>query len=241
MGSGSYSALSGSIAKMQALDTYANNLSNANTFGFKKDRVNFESVLNGAEQTGSANGINFTRTGISHIDLSQGTNQPTGNTLDFAIDGEGFFKVQGESGSYYTRLGRFSLDSDGTLKTSSGYSVLGSNENPLVLPDRNVEVDEQGRIFSQGSEVGQLGIFAVADPTMLRKEGNGLFSLPMGVSDQPAEESIVQSGYLETSNVNIIQEMALMMNTLRTFEAYQKVLKTYSTIGSKLNDLGSLG
>ena len=121
MGSGMYSALSGNLAKMQALDVYTNNMTNATTFGYKKDRVIFQSYLDAVSQNMNNKGINFVRPPLQFVDFSEGTHQPTGGTFDFAIQGEGFFKVEDEDGVFYTRLGQFRRAQDGTLMFGGKY------------------------------------------------------------------------------------------------------------------------
>ncbi len=242
MSSGMYSALSGNLAKMKTLDIITNNLTNATTFGFKKERLIFESVLNDAKQNTSAKGINFTRARNNYVDFSQGASQPTGRNLDFSINGEGFFKVQDDDGNiFYTRSGNFVLDGDSTLKTTTDLTVLNSGNSPITLPNADVDVDEEGRIFDGDSQVDQLAIYTVEDTSLLKKKEHGMFSLPDDINDQEVDQPRVQQGHLEASNVNMMQEMALMMDSLRTFESYQKIIKSYGAIGSKLDELGSLG
>ena len=240
MSSGMYSALSGNLARMQGMETIANNLSNVNTFGYKRDRLAFESFLSGTGQTTTGKGLNFTRLQRSFTDFTPGNNQHTGNSLDLAIAGEGFFKVKRGDEFLYTRNGVFHLSADGTLLTNSDMEVVGENGQPLTIPADEFSFDEEGRILAAGEEVGRIGVFTVDDPNTLTKEGGGLFKLPADRQDQVAENSKVLQGYLETSNVNMMEEMVLMMEALRAFEAHQKMIKTYGTIGSKANELGSL-
>ena len=241
MSSGFYSALSGNLAKMQALETITNNLSNAATYGYKKDRIGFESHLSAARQIYEGKGLNFTRIRQSFIDYTPGPNQKTDGAFDFAIDGEGFFKVRGdEGGIFYTRAGQFKVDADGNLITDSNLQVLGEKDKPIILPGPEVDVDEQGRISDGGGEIGRIMLYTFDDPDLLQKRGSGLFVSPPGLENQVAERPRILRGYLETSNVNMMQEMTLMMEALRTFETYQKLIKTYGTIGSKADEIGSL-
>ncbi len=241
MTKGIYSALSGAMAKMTAVENLSNNLTNAHTFGFKKSRCSFEALLNSASQNRQSQGVNFTRIRKNFIDFSQGTNQPTGGALDFAIEGEGFFKVKEGENIYYTRLGKFSLGADGTLMTPSGLTVVGEKDQPIILPGPDVEVDEKGAIFSKGSNVGRILVYKVNDTGLLQKRGGGLFVPAAGVEDKVVEEPLLLRGSLETSNVNLMEEMAMMVDNLRVFEAYQKILKTYNTMSSKWDELGSVG
>ena len=240
MSSGMYSALSGNLARMQGMETFSNNLSNVNTSGYKRDRLAFESYLSGAGQTTTGKGLNFTRLQRSFTDFTPGTNRHTGNSLDLAIDGEGFFKVKRGNEFLYTRNGVFHLSADGTLLTNSDMEVVGENGQPLTIPADAFSIDEEGKILAEGAEVGRIGVFTVEAPNTLTKEGGSMFKLPADQLDQVADNPKVLQGYLETSNVNMMEEMVLMMEALRAFEAHQKMIKTYGKIGSKADDLGSL-
>ena len=240
MSSGIYSTLSGSLARMQALENITNNMANTNTVGFKRDELAFESFLSGTGQTRTSKGLNFTRLQKTFTDFTPGNTKHTGNRLDLAIEGEGFFKVRRGNDFLYTRAGNFHLDADGTLVTESGLTVAGTSGQPLTIPDQEFSIDEEGRILVAEGEVGRIGIFTIDNPDELTKEGDCLFKLPSGQQDRTAENVKVLQGYLETSNVNILKEMVLMMETLRAFEAHQKMMKAYGTIDSKADDLGSL-
>ncbi len=240
MSSGMYSALSGALAKVQSLDTLVNNITNASTPGYKKERNLFESMLNDISQTRGNAGINFTRLQQRITDFSQGTPEGTGNKFDLAIEGKGFFKVQGKGGFLFTRLGKFSRDPDGTLVTGTGLRVLGVNDQPIELPDDNVEIDSNGRIMGQGGVIGQVLVHEIDDITMLQKRGTSLYALPPGLESRVVEEPRLIPASLEGSNVNIMQEMAIMMDSLRGYETLQKVLKTYSELGAKADEIGSV-
>lgn len=240
MSSGKYSAVSGAIANMHALDIYANNIANANTSGYKKDRPRFASYLSEAAQE-KANGINLTRISEKSTDFNQGVTRPTGSPLDLAIDGNGFFQVLKNGQTFLTRQGNFTLDRNGTLTTLDGGQVLSRDNAPIVLPSRNVMIDKSGSILSGQSQVGSIGIFDVPDAKNLQKIADGMYVPRQGFAATPMESPRVMQGFLEGSNVNIVQEMTLMMNNLRTFEAFQKTLQSYSKMGQKLDEIGSVG
>jgi len=239
-----YSALSGNIAKMQALEIFTNNLTNANTFGYKRDRFAFEALLSSADQNQKSGGINYTRMQQSFVDFTPGINQRTGGNLDFAINDEGFFKVENEDGEeFLTRLGKFHLAQDGTLVNSHNMKVLNVEGKPVVIPPdaQNIEVNDKGNVYADGTEAGQIGLFNVDDLSKLKKTGGGVFVIAPWIRVDPVATPNIQQGALESSNVNIIGEMAQLMDGLRAFEAYQKVMKTYSDIGAKADELGSVG
>jgi flagellar basal-body rod protein FlgG len=223
----SYSALD---ARMKIVDVITNNLANANTTGFKRD---FGHVLQ--TETGFDAG--------THIDLSSGDFVATGNELDVAINGQGFFAIQTPNGVRYTRNGSFNLDSGGQLVTKDGMPVLNSSGNPINIGRGKVAIQDSGIVTVDGNEAATLKLVSFSDPSKLQKEG--LYRLvwngsPAGVQD--VSDPHLKSGTLERSNVNAIDEMVHLMSAYREFEAVQKSLKTLMTdMNDKLiQELGKL-
>jgi flagellar basal-body rod protein FlgF/flagellar basal-body rod protein FlgG len=244
MGSGKYSALSGAVAREQAMSNVAANLANVSTTGFKKDRISFAAILRGSTQTAEARGINLTRIRKIGTDFSQGGMQTTGRSLDVAIDGEGFFKVQRGQDIFYTRAGRLMIDEAGMIKTEDGLNVLGAGNGPLQIDTaggKDIYIAETGDISVNGVLAdSRIQVFGVADQDKLIKIGNGLYKLEQG-GDQPLDGARVVQGNLETSNVNMMEEMTAMIATQRAFEAHHKVIESYSKLGEKQDELGSIG
>lgn len=244
MVSGKYSALSGAVAREQALSNIASNLANVNTTGFKKDRLSFAAMLQGAKQTSDTRGINYARIRTIGADFSQGGMQTTGRALDVAIDGPGFFKVQKDNETFYTRAGRLMLDNNGMVKTEDGFAVLGAGNTPLQIDTalgKDIVIAESGEISVNGADSGsRMQVFAIEDQKQLVKTGNSLYKLAEG-DDQPLAEYRVVQGNLETSNVNMMEEMTAMIAMQRAFEAHTKVIESYSKIGQKQDELGSVG
>jgi flagellar basal-body rod protein FlgF len=244
MVSGKYSALSGAVAREQALSNIAANLANVNTTGFKKDRISFAAMLNGARQTNDTRGINYARIRSITADFSQGGLAATGRALDVAIDGPGFLKIEKNNETFYTRAGRMTLDSNGMVKTEDGFTVLGAGGNPLQIDTalgKNIVIAESGEIFVNGEDSGsRIQVFTVEDEKQLVKTGSSLYQLKEG-DDQPLAEYRVVQGSLETSNVNMMEEMTTMIAAQRAFEAHTKVIESYSKIGQKQDELGSVG
>lgn len=244
MGSGKYSALSGAVAREQTMSTIASNLANVSTTGFKKDRISFAAILRGTSQTDTAKGINYSRIRTIGTDFSQGGLQPTGRPLDVAIDGQGFFKVRKAEQTYYTRSGRFMLDENGLVKTEDGATVLGPGNEPLQIDTtqgKDIYIAESGDISINGMLMGtRIGVFTVSDQGQLTKVGDSLYTLAQG-GDQPMADCRVLQGNLETSNINMIEEMTAMIATQRAFEANTKVLESYSDLGEQLDALGTVG
>jgi flagellar basal-body rod protein FlgF/flagellar basal-body rod protein FlgG len=249
MVSGKYSALAGAISREQAIANLSNNLANVNTTGFKKSNISFEAVLSGTMQDNAAKGINYDRIGKNYTDFSAGPLRSTGDPLDLAIEGEGFFKVLGPDGVLYTRRGDLEINQEGLLTTSNGLPVLADGNSPITIPDTDVSkivVRDDGTIHTIGprdskSEVGQLAIVEIADKLKLTPASDTTFSLEVGALEIPSEFSRVVQGKLEQSNVNMTEGMAQMIDYHRTYETYQKVLKSYGTISEQQEELGTLG
>ncbi len=223
----------------------ANNLANVSTTGFKRDRISFESMLRGSRQTRQTRGINYSRIRRIETDFSQGPLRQTGRPLDVAIEGKGFFKIRSRGTTAYTRVGSFALDQNGTLKTTDGFPVLGDSGQEIQIPDalgKAISIDEQGNISVNGTPAGaRLQVFTVSDTSRLKKIGNSLYTLQSGATGQVAESARIIQGSLETSNVNMMEEMVRMIDTQRKFEALHKVMKSYSTLGERQSELGTVG
>lgn len=244
MNSGMYSALSGNIMAMKRLDVISNNLANANTPGFKKDRMSFESMLNGptnppAVPNGSTADPLLQKNTV-YVDYSPGPVAQTGNPLDLAIDGDGFFVVNTPNGPAYTRQGNFRMSADGTLVTADGFPLMGQG-GPIRIQGSRVEIDGQGVVNVDGAPAGTITVVDFPKPYNLTK-GEGALFTPANpqVTPQPTT-SAVRQGHLEGSNVETIGEMVRMIETSRYFEACSKVVQGYDAMASKATtDLGRL-
>ncbi len=249
MVSGKYSALSGAIAREQAIANVSNNLANISSSGYKKSQVSFESLLRGEQQTGQAKGVNYTRIRRNFTDFSPGAIRPTENPLDLAIHGDAFFKVQGGNSVLYTRRGDFTLNAEGVLTTGNGMPVLDEGNAEITIPDTessNVAIGDDGTVFLLGpqgarTEVAKIAVMDIDDKQKLKREGDTTFSLETGGTETPSQTSRVVQGSLELSNINMAAELAQMIDNFRTFENYHKVLKSYSTISEQQDELGTLG
>ncbi len=173
------------------------------------------------------------------IDYTPGVLMETGNKLDLALEGDGFFKVQTPNGISYTRDGSFLLNANRELVTNEGYAVLGQN-GPIVLSGNSFEIGTDGDIIVEGQVENRLDIVRIDNKEYLRKQGNNLYKT---VGNVEAEEALfdgqVLSGYLETSNVNTIKEMVNMISAYRSYESNQKVIKSQDELLDKIvNELG---
>jgi flagellar basal-body rod protein FlgF/flagellar basal-body rod protein FlgG len=249
MVSGKYSALSGAIAREQAIANVTNNLANISTSGYKKSQVSFASLLRGEQQTKEAKGINFSRVRQNFTDFSSGPLRQTEDPLNFAIQGEAFFKVQGPEGLLYTKRGDFMINAAGLLTTSSGLPVVDGGNGQISIPDTDtsaIAVSDDGTISVLGpqgarAEVAKMAVVEIADKKQLKRQNDTTFSLEPGGTETASETARVIQGSLELANVDMASELTQMIDGFRTFETYHKVLKSYSTIGETQDELGSLG
>lgn len=223
--------LSRQIALRRELDVIANNMANIGTTGFKSEGVLFEEhLLRGARvdsfPMAQDRPVSFVLDRETHTDFAQGAFQQTGDRLDMAIDGEGFFVVETPEGERYTRAGGFALNATGELVTPAGYRVLGT-AGPVVLDPNDTEfaVAADGTISTRDGERGQLRVVRFEETAQLAKQGDNLYA-PMGdAAPLPAEAStrIVQ-GSIEKSNVRAMLEMGRMIEVTRAYSSLAQLL-----------------
>jgi flagellar basal-body rod protein FlgF len=238
----------GAIKEELRMDFIANNLANSTGIGFKKDRISFKQML---DQNGEATTprTQATKEGLpadpclitATIDMSEGDIQTTGNPLDLAISGDGFFKINSPDGVRYTRKGNFTIDSEGTLVTQDGYPVMGKGGN-ITISGNNVLIGDQGTISLDQTNIGQLDIVTFEDPKSLSKDGKNLFRNDSDAPEKAVGSDLtVKQGYVELSNVNVAEEMVNMIHSMRAFESYQKAIKALDELNNKaINEVGVL-
>lgn len=242
-------AATGMEAQQTKIDSIAHNLANVNTTGYKKGRTEFEDLFYETLRAPGAQAASGITTpvgvqighgvklgGVSKL-FTPGDRVSTGNELDLAIDGEGFYQVQRPDGTtVYTRDGTFKRDRDGNVVTTHGYALIPSiqipqnAENVTILPDGTVSVLEAGQ--STPSNVGQIELARFANPAGLRALGNNLFtpsessgSAQTGTPDSDGLGATTQ-GFLENSNVNVAEELVNMILAQRAFEVNSRVIQT---------------
>jgi len=209
------------VRKMAKLDCSANNIANVSTPGFKSEFLNF--LMKDSGNASSDMAPSYTESLVR--DYSQGTLQRTDNPLDVAIQGEGFFVIQTESGIVYTRKGDFTLNAKKELVTKSGDYVMGKT-GKIVLDGNHVHIDESGNIGIDENQVGQLKIVNFKNPEALISAGEGILrDEGKGILQENFMPKVV-NGSLELSNVSAIKEMTQMIDLQRTFETYQKLIHT---------------
>jgi len=221
----------------------ANNLANANTTGFKKEGVfrKYLIDLNTILQEYATDFKNMEDVDAVIIDFKQGELYPTGNPLDTAIEGDGFFAVQTPRGIRYTRNGNFQLGQDGFLVTGNGYPVLGT-EGLIRLQGQNVFIEDDGTVTVDEELVDILQIVDFSKPYRLNKIGDGLFDAEEGTAFQlDTNRFKLRQGVLEQANVEIVEEMVNLIQTARDFETNQKSITMQdTTLDRAVNDVGRI-
>ena len=262
--------LSGAIAQQRKVETIANNVANANTPGFKKDQLVFKEHLTQFEK-GHDQDINLphkewkpgdfyksygaesakVKVDGSFTDFEQGQLTPTGNSLDLALHGKGFFEILTPNGVRYTRQGALTINTQGQLVTQSGNPVLSKleqatidsataeaplpspQERVITLPNGRMTVNLQGEILVNNQKINDLSVVEFKDIQSLRKEGNSHFINKDLNNFKSITGTNVQQGFIEQSNVNAVYEMSELIKANRQFESIQKVIKVYDTISGK--------
>lgn len=257
-----WTAATGMNGQQANIDTISNNLSNVNTTGYKKQRVEFEDLLYqttkmagtpATEDTVTPLGIQM-GTGVNVAStqrmFTQGSLQNTEVSTDLAIVGEGFFRVQQYDGSYaYTRDGSFKVDSNGQLVTSNGLRVMPE----IVLPENfdiaTLSISDDGRVSVKVAgnddpmEVGQMELYRFANPVGLHANGDNLYSITNASGDAIASRpgfdgtGITKHKFLEMSNVSVVNEMVQMIVAQRAYEFSSKAIQTSDTMLSSAVNL----
>ena len=261
---GIYTALSGAIAQTSKLDTIANNLANVNTTSFKKDRQVFQEYLTAYEKNPDVIAVpripasiesfydmqggdkSFVDSEGTYTDFTQGHMLATGSPLHFAIDGKAFFEVLTPSGVRWTRNGSFVRNTQGQLATKEGHLVLKAGQGDpaqrtISVGTNAVTATQTGQLFANGEELGRLALVEFDKQDVLDKVGSSLYKLKANKQETPraSDKAVIQQGYLEGSNVNVIEEMTDMIAASRVFESTQQAIKAFDQMDDKLiNQVG---
>jgi flagellar basal-body rod protein FlgF len=232
MDSGYYAAMTGLMARTQALDTAAANLANAQTPGYRAEREFFRSVMLGSESADSQLGQTVNHYGLlggDRLNLGQGALQQTGNPLDLAIEGQGFFAVQTAHGLRYSRDGGFHRSPAGMLVTQAGEPVLSSASQPIPIPPGEVSVGANGVISVAGGAVATVGVFTFPSGADLVPEGANRYVAPSGINAAIAAGAEVHQGAIESANEDVVQGTLDLMMMQRQAEMMQKALTVFHT------------
>lgn len=253
-------AATGMEAQKINIDVIANNLSNVNTTGFKRSRADFQDLLYQDIKTpgalssegnqipsGIQIGLGVRPVAVQKI-FTQGDFVSTGNDLDLIIEGDGFFKILKPDGEVaYTRAGSFKLDSEGRIVNSDGYPLEPSITVPSNATKINIGADGKVMVLQSGSitptEIGQIELARFINPAGLKSIGKNLF-VPTGssgepLSGNPGSEGLgtIAQGFLEMSNVNVVEEMVNMIVSQRAYELNSKVVQASDDILQMSNNI----
>lgn len=227
---GLYTAAAGMIPRMSQMDNVAENLANSVTNGYKKSEVFLRTLIDAQYALDHALGGQWSnRPEEVWTDHTQGSFEPTGNPLDVALNGRGFFRVQDAAGiEYYTRDGRFQVDPNGYLINHQGMYVLNERSLPINIDGNVIRIAPDGAIFVDDAEEDRFGLADVAnaDYQALQRLGSGLFQRPAAVNPVPAAvETTFMQGYLEDSNVEPLETMVDMIQLFREYELGQRSIQ----------------
>lgn len=256
---GIYSAVSGALAQSQKLDTIANNLANVNTTAFKKDRQVFNEYVTAYEKQDTVIQVPrvpasvesfydmqggdkaYVNTVGTYTNFQQGDLKSTDSLLDMAIEGRGFFEVLTPTGVRFTRNGAMQIDPNGRIVNKEGHPFLkAGNQDPTQrvfnVTGRNLTISQSGELYEGGNALGKFSVVDFGNPDDLQKIGNSNYQLKSNATSQPqtALDARVQQGFIEGSNVNVIEEMTDMITANRVFEATQKAIQAHDQLDDKL-------
>jgi len=225
--------LSGRFIAEKRFNILSNNIANTLTPGYKATRFAYI-VQKEDDTTPSIDNIK------TYLDFEKGAIVTTGNVLDLAIEGDGFFVIQTKNGARYTRNGQFTIDKDKRLVTVNGEPVLGRGGEITIDGNENgsnINVESDGTISVDKDIVDTLRIVNFKDPSVLEYAGKGLLiNRDEKNPELPAEQYTVKQGCYEASNVNIVMEMVNLTSVLRAYETYTKVSQYFDELMSKLLD-----
>jgi flagellar basal-body rod protein FlgF/flagellar basal-body rod protein FlgG len=224
--------MTGLVARTQALDTAAANLANAQTPGYRAEREYFRSVLLGPDAFDSQLGQtvnNYGLLGGDRLSMAQGALQQTGNSLDLAVEGEGFFQVQTANGIRYTRDGGFHRAQNGQLVTSAGEPVLSATGQPIPVPPGEVSVGVDGVLSVAGGVVATVGVFTFPAGAQMTPEGANRYIAPGGAAPALSTNAEIHQGAIETANQDVVQGSLNLIVMQRQAEMMQKALTIFHT------------
>ena len=229
-------------------DTVSQNIAAASVPGFRKTEASFEAVLGDSTKVGSAGSFTKDAQGVmphqvERISMEQGELHMTGGDTDFAIQGSGFFQVQQPGGQNgYTRNGGFHISPERTLVTKQGFPVLGDG-GPITFNSNGgrISINADGNVIQGETQVGKIAVYDFADPSKLRRVGDGLLApSDPGVQPAPVERPSVINGAIEGSNVSPLREMVNLVGISRAFEASQRVIAAHDEATDKaIQSLGN--
>lgn len=230
-----YITLSRQMALFRDMDVTSNNIANVNTAGYQAEKLMFEDYLvKDGEKLNRK--MAFARDPISYRDVKEGNMKTTGNTFDLAISGPGYFQVETPLGERFTRAGNFIVNGQGTLVTMEGHPVLSPDGGNITLPDNITEftINGAGEITGGGEELGVIGIVEFENEQELERVGSAMFKTNQ--EPEPAVQSKVMQGVLETSNVNGVTELVRVMQVTRSVSSTAKFIEVMYDLQRKTSN-----
>lgn len=232
-----YVALSRQMAVQRQLDVVSNNIANMNTAGYKNQRMLFTEFL---EKPGLHEKVSFVQDRAVVRDLQTGPMTQTGNPLDLALTGQGYFTVDTANGPRYTRAGNFRLNDQRQIVDGGGLPVLGDNGQPLAIPPNttDIKVSGDGTVSTELGQVGKLNVVTFKNEQFMTEVGAGLYVTDEEPQPAPAETKVAQ-GLLEQSNVKPVVEMTQMIEIQRQYASAQRLVDSeHERIRSMIQRLG---
>ncbi len=235
MSSGIYTAMAGAVAQTQALDTVSNNIANVSTTGFRAERIRFGEALTRAK----GKSIAYVQAKGGATDTRPGLRTETGNALDVAISGDGYFAVQTPRGERVTRAGDFQLDEGGQLVTSDGYPVLSADAKPIIVGKdgkdmKDISIRADGTVSAGSRTIGTIDVRNY-NATDLTREGNSLY-IPNAKPIAGARSELA-IGELEQGNFNVVTGMVDLIRISRNYESLHRMLETYREMDDRIAKL----
>jgi flagellar basal-body rod protein FlgF len=225
MSNAAYVSMSKQMVLRKQMEAVAQNLANVTTPAFKSERVTFKEFL-----LPGPNGdtISYVTEDKVQRDMTPGSYSNTGNDLDIAISGEGWFTVKSDDAEYFTRRGHLQLNEDRELITPSGEKLMSDDDSEIKLEDGDstITIGNDGTVSSESGVLGRIKVVTFENELAMQKVASGMFTTDEEPEELDAEETRVQQGVLETSNVNPILEMTRMIDILRSYQSTQKLTQT---------------
>jgi flagellar basal-body rod protein FlgF len=217
-----YTNLTRQTGLLREMQVVANNIANIATTGFRQDNLIFSEHV---KQIEGGSSLSMATASVRNTSYLQGALTQTGGPLDLAIEGDGFFLIETPQGQRLTRSGHFSSSQQGELVTSDGNRVLDTGGAPVFLPPDAIDiaVSADGTLSAAGIPLAQIGLMQPVDPENMQRETGVLFRADAGF--EPANEGRIVQGFLESSNVNPINQIARMIEVQRAYEMGQSLLE----------------
>jgi flagellar basal body rod protein FlgG len=242
------------MAEESAQQLIAQNLANSSTTGYKAEIPTFRSFDENLVAAASEQGVttigplgNGAEEDGTYTDFSEGSLQATGNPLDVALTGDAYLAVRTQSATCYTRDGALTINAQGAIvQVGTGFPVLDDRGQPITVGvnSRRIQIQRDGTILVDGASSGQLGLYAVTASNAPTRIGDNLLALaspPKAVDAQSDPSAGVQAGYLEASNVSVIQEMVSMIACMRAYEANSKAVQAHDDANNQaVGDVGKV-